>query len=119
GVHRQRVVERAPGEDGDLAAVAAVDHAEFARAGDFLGEAHAARADDAARAPVLDVGTHGGLRLADFLLGEATVVAAVLHAVVLQLALAGLVALGAVERVVDEQELHHALAGLDLGRALR
>ena len=45
-------------------------------------------------------------------LGEAGLAAAVAHRLVLQRALAALVADRAVERVVDEQELHHALLRL-------
>ena len=49
------------------------------------------------------------LRLLVLRLGEAALAAAVLVGVVLQVALAGLVAHRAVDRVVDEQELHDRL----------
>ncbi len=48
---------------------------------------------------------------------KAAAFVAVLHGVFLQLALAGLVADGAVERVIDEEKFHHALAAfVDDGR---
>ena len=97
---------------GDLHILAAADRAEIRRARHFGGEADAARALDAAR--------HGGLdQRADILvldralvLGIARGVDAIGHRLVLQVALATLVADRAVQRVVDEQELHHPLAGL-------
>ena len=45
-------------------------------------------------------------------LGVARAAGAIGHGLVLQVALAALVADGAVERVIDEQELHHAFARL-------
>ena len=46
-------------------------------------------------------------------LGEAGNGTAVTHRQVLQLALAALVANRAVQRVVDQQEFHHAVLGVD------
>jgi len=43
---------------------------------------------------------------------EAPMIAAVLVGIILQLALTGLIAFGTVQRMVDEQEFHHRLAGL-------
>ena len=103
----------------DLHVLAASDRAEFLQAGDFLAEAHAARALDAARhvrgherADVLVL--HHALAL-----GVARHVAPEAHREVLQLALAALVADRAVERVVDQQELHRRLLGRDGLRRLR
>src|SRR5690606_4249101 len=81
--------------------------AHLRAAGDLGGGAHAARAGDAARhgrgnerAEVQILGRP--LRLA-----EAAEIHAVGHGLVLKVAFAALVADRAVERVVDEQELHH------------
>ena len=97
----------------DLGMLATMDHAEFHHAGDFLAEAHATRAVDAAR--------HLGHRdqRADVLLEDDAlflVVArfgcAIADRQILQLAFAALIADRAVERMVDQQELHHALLRL-------
>jgi hypothetical protein len=105
----QRVVERLAREDVDhLAVAAAVDH-QLVGAGHLAREAHAARAHDASVAVEEDARPDVLLRVLDLLLEEAALPAAVLVGVVLQVALAGLVADGAVDRVVDQQELHHRL----------
>ena len=96
----------------DLHRVAAADAPQHRDAGDLLGEAHAARAVDAPR--------HHGLheRAVVLVLGRALhlavarAVGAVQHRLVLQVALAPLVADRAVERVVGEEILHHPLARL-------
>ena len=97
-------------ERHDFRVLAAADHSELHDPGDFLSEAHAPRALDAAghllggdeRAQVLV--EHDALGL-----GVPRRRAAVADRQVLQLTFAALVADRAVERVVDEQELHHAL----------
>ena len=96
---------------GDLHVLTAEQPAELRRAGHFVHEAHAARAMDAA-------GHDGGDEGAEILVGDgalvlvvASAVAAVSERLVLQVALAALVADGAVERMVDKQELHDAFAG--------
>ncbi len=81
--------------------------------GDLLGEAHAPVAEDAA----LAVDRHQrrqGERLLEVALGldEAAAAQAPAEGDVLQRALAALVADRAVERVVDEQELHDRVLGL-------
>jgi hypothetical protein len=80
--------------------------------GHFLGEADAARAVDAAGHDRLDDGAHIFLGHRPLVLGEAVVAAAIGHGLVLQVAFAALVADRAIERVVDEQELHHPFARL-------
>ena len=97
----------------DLHVLAAAGGAELLDAGDVLAEAHAARAVDAARHV-------GGHQRAEVLvlhhalaLVEARRVAAEAHREILQLALAALVADRAVERMVDEQELHRRLLRAD------
>ena len=97
---------------GDLHVLAAADRAEFGDAGDLGGEANAARAMDAA--------VHRGLdqRADIFVLDGALVLAvargidAIGHRLVLQVAFAALVADRAIERMVDQQEFHHAFARL-------
>ena len=106
-------------EGGDLAAVAAIDDVDLRVGLDLAHEPHAARAQDAAvavqhqRRPEIDVG-------ADTLAVEhpprelhAALVGAEAVGEVLERTLAALVADGAVERVIDQQELEDAGAGLD------
>jgi hypothetical protein len=100
-----------PGIAGKRAVAAAVDEAEDVVLGDLLAEADAAGAEDAALVVEHDARPElGALRLDVLLLDEARVAAAVAGGLLLQLALAGLVADRTVERVVDEEEFHHALA---------
>ena len=102
----------------DLHVLAAADGAELGHAGHLGREAHAAGAVDAA--------VHHRLhQRADVLVFDralvlviAAVVDAVGHRLVLQVALAALVADRAIERVIDQQELHHAFARLAHHRAL-
>src|SRR5436190_2249284 len=106
-VARVVVLEILTREEADLRAVAAAEDAELAGAGDLGAEAHAARAEDAA----LGVQHHvrperHRLWLVDLLVGHPRIVEPVLHVVDLQPALAGLVAHGTVERMVDEMEFH-------------
>jgi hypothetical protein len=109
-VARQLAVDRAAGDGGDLAVLAAVNHAQLHHAGHFLAEAHAAGAMDAAR-HLLHRDQRADVLVEDDALffGVAAGAAAIADGQVLQLALAALVADGAVQRVVDEQELHHRL----------
>ena len=118
-VERVVVLELLARVAGERAVASAVGEAEDVVLRDILGEAHAAGAEDAA----LVVQRHPrpelrALRLHVLLLDEPRVAAAVARRLLLELAFARLVADRAVERVVDEEELHHALAAfLDhLGR---
>ena len=109
---------------GDLAVLAASGLAHLGHARDLGDEAHAAGAGDAARHVGAD--QRPELQILRRALGFAVAgeIHAVSHRLVLQVALAALIADRAVERVVDEQELHHPLArlldhrrlGLDLRR---
>ncbi len=107
-------------ERDDLRVLAAADHAELHHAGDLLPEAHATRALDAARhflrrherSQVLVEDDALGLGIA----GRRPPVA---DREILQLAFAALVADRAVERMVDQQEFHHALLRLLRLRGLR
>ncbi len=101
------------GDDGGRAAVLDAEREDVHA---FAAHAHAAVAEDAARAVEVDDG--GPLLLVAVVLGFGVeaVGGAVLEGHVLQLALAACVADGAVERVVAEQQLQRGLAGLrDLG----
>ena len=96
----------------DLQVLAAAGGAELRHAGDLGGEADAAGAVDAPGHDGLDqrpqvLVLHGALALA-----VAAAVEPVGHGLVLQVAFAALVADGAVQRVIDEQELHHPPARL-------
>ena len=78
----------------------------------FLGEADAARALDAAGHRGLDDRPEIFVVDRPLVLFVARMAAAIGHRLVLQVAFAALVADRAVERVVDEQELHHPFARL-------
>ena len=101
----------------DFHVLATAGGAELLDAGDVLAETHAARAVNAARhvggdqRPEVLV-LHHALALV-----ETRRVAAEAHGEILQLALAALVADRAVERMIDEQELHGRLLRADGLRA--
>jgi hypothetical protein len=117
GHQRVVVVELPPGGDDDLTQVAALAEGEHGILGQLVGDADAARADDAALG-VVDDGRPEGHRLGlvHDLLVHALALALVLEPIVLQAALAGLVADGAVHRVVEEEQLLHR--GARLGHVL-
>src|SRR3546814_10709158 len=96
----------------DLHVLAAADRAPLLHPGDFLGEADAARALDAAGHEGLDHRPHIFLADRPLVLLEARVAATIGHGLVLKVAFAALVADRAIEWVVDEQELHHPLSRL-------
>ena len=113
GADRVVVGERLVGKDVDHRLVAEIEDAELAGLGDLLTEAYAATAEDAAFLIEHDARTDVDTleQLAARLLC-ARRAAAVLERVVLQVALTGLVADRAVERVVHEEQLEDALARL-------
>ena len=122
GVAGEVALERLVLVDADLLQRTALDERDERVAGDLLGEAGAAGAEHAALA--VEQHLRGdvdrlGVGALDVL--EAGGRAARAHRLVLQGALAALVAHRAVERVVDEQQLHDALLRLvgTLGRVLR
>ncbi len=96
----------------DLLVLAAIEHPDLGHARDFLGEADAARALDAPRHGRLDDRPHVLFVDRALVLLEPGESPAIGHCLVLEIAFAALVANRAVERVVDEQELHHPLARL-------
>ncbi len=81
-------------------------------AGHLGHEAHTARAVDAARHVGVDQGPEIFVLDRALVVLEAPGVEAVGHGLVLEIAFAALVADRAVERMIDEQELEHALARL-------
>ena len=98
----------------DLHVLAAPDRADLVHARDFLAEAHAAGAVDAAGHDRLDQRPHIFLGHRALVLVIARGAATIGHRLILKVAFAALVADRAVERMVDEQELHHTFArGLD------
>ncbi len=97
---------------GDLHVLAARDQADLGLAGHLGDEADAAGALDAAGHHRLDQRAHELLFDGPLVLGVAAGVAAIAHRLVLEIALAALVADRAIQRVVDQQEFHHPLAGL-------
>src|ERR1700745_3316020 len=96
----------------DLHVLAATGRAHFRRARDFSREADAARALDAAVHRGLDQRAKVFVFHRALVLGEAPGVDAIAHRLILQVALAALVADRAVERMVDEQKLHYPFARL-------
>src|SRR6185312_10067330 len=99
--------------------LAAIDHAQFGHAGDIGQESDAARAVDAPRHRGCDqraeiLFLHRAL---GFLVAAA--VEAVSHRLILQIALAALIADWTIERMIDQQEFHHAVARLFGALALR
>ena len=97
-------VELAARRDEDLVQVAALAHVEDVVLRDLVHEADAARAHHAALAVVDDGGSElDALGLVDGLVPHPLLRLVVVEPVVLQLALAGLVADGAVDRVVQER----------------
>ena len=97
-------------DGGDFGVLTPIDHAQLHHPGDFFTKAHAAGAVNAAGHFL------GGHQGADILgrnhalfLAKAGAASTVPDRQVLQLALATLVANGAVQRVVDEQKFHDRL----------
>ena len=79
-------------------------------AGDFLTEAHTTLAENATIAVEQDLaGQTQRLAVGALRIGETGLCATIGHCLVLQGALATLIADRAVQRVVDQQELHHAM----------
>ena len=100
-------------EDVDLDGVAPSEEVDLGLAGDLVGEADAAAALDAALAVEQhQLGDGDGLGPVALLLEEPALARPVGEDLVLQRALAALVAHRAVERMVDEQELEHPVLGL-------
>ena len=99
--------------DGERGVGAALGEAEHRIDGDLVHEADAAAAHDAALVVEPDARADIDVfRLFHLHVHEPRDAAAVLHGLFLQAAFAGLVADRAVERVVDEEKLHDALAAL-------
>src|SRR5690606_9993021 len=86
--------------------------ADLGRAGHFGDEPHAARALDAAGHDRLDQRAHVLFFDRALVFVEARAASAVTHRLVLQVAFAALVADRAIERMIDPEGLHHALARL-------
>ena len=89
-----------------------VEQADVLGPRDFGGEAHAAGALNTAGHDRLDQRPHVLFFDRALVLGKAGAVAAKGLRLILQVALATLIANRAVQRVVEEQELHHAFARL-------
>ena len=96
----------------DLQTLAAIHTAEFIGAADFTRGADAARALDTAGHVAGDQRTEVLVRHHALALGEAADRTAVAHRQVLQFALAALIADRAIQRVIDQQELHDVALGV-------
>ena len=102
----------------DLRILAATDGPEFRHARDFGHEPHAARAVNAAIHDGLDQKPDILVLDRALVLLEAAGIHAIGHGLVLQVAFPALVADRAIERMIDQQELHHAFACLAHHRRL-
>ncbi len=112
GVAREVRRERFVGEREDLGLVAPVGEGDERVAGDLVGEPGAPVTEDAALAVEQDeVADRDRLLEVALLLEVPALARAVAQRLVLQRALAALVADRAVERVVGEEQLEHALLG--------
>ena len=111
-VHRVAAVlrvERLAREGGDERPRAALHDTELRLLRYLVHESHAARAHDAALGVVdHQRPEHLALGLVQLVGADPRRLVVVLHVVVLQLALARLIADRAIDRVIDEVELHHA-----------
>ncbi len=113
GHERVVAVELSTRGDEDLVQVAALAHVEHGVFGNLGHEPHASGAHDATLAVVDDRrAEHDTLGLVNGLVAHSLLVATVLEPVVLQLALAGLIADGAIYRVIEEQKLLDVAARL-------
>ena len=111
GIERVVRIQQAAGMDGERGVGAALGEAKHRIAGHLVHEADAAAAHDAALVVEPDARADIDVfRLFHLHIHEARNAAAVFDRVFLEAAFAGLVADRAIERVVDEQKLHHALA---------
>ena len=110
-VGRQRIVEHRVVEQRNGRVIAAIDHRQLVGLGDLLAETHAASAFDAALAVENHVGSEDrALAIVDLAHFEATRLAIVLHVVILQPALARLIADRTVHRMIDQQKFQHRFA---------
>ncbi|MGY3409558.1 hypothetical protein ACVWZV_005671 [Bradyrhizobium sp. GM5.1] len=96
----------------DLHVLAAAGRTHFGGAGHFRREADAAGALDAAVHRGLDQRAEIFVLDRALVLGEAAGVDTVAHRLVLEVALAALIADRAIQRMVDQKEFHHAFARL-------
>ena len=101
----------------DLHILAPAGRAELANTGDLFAETHAARAMDAAGQIGLDQGADIFILDHPFLFLIARDIAAIAEREVLQLAFAALIADGAIQRMIDEEEFHDGF--LRVQRSLR
>src|SRR5581483_6073296 len=99
-------------ERADFRVFAAAERAELHHARELLAEAHAARAVDAARHERRDERADILIRHHALRLVVARIVLAVAERLILQRAFAALVADRAVERMVEQQKLHHGFLRL-------
>src|SRR5258708_3224343 len=102
-------------KDIDFGVISSAHHLQFAGLGDLSSERDAPGAHDAPILVELDQLRHVLPGIDQPLLDEAVAGLAMMIAIILEAAFAGLVADGAVKRMVQEQVLHdHTLMFLDL-----
>ena len=103
---------------GDLCILAAPGLAHFGDAAHLGDEANATRAGNAARHLGLDQGAKVQIVGRPLGFAVAREIDAVSHRLILQIAFAALIANRAIERMIDQQKLHHAFARLFDHRAV-
>src|SRR6266508_3333665 len=110
-IGRQRIVEHGALEQRNGRMIAAVDHGEFIGFGDLLAKAHAARTLDAALAVEDDIWPENRSLAVVYLANvKAALLTVMLHVIILQPALARLIADRTVDRVIDQQKLQNGFA---------
>ena len=105
-------IERLAQIRGDLRILAPTGLAQFRHARDLSDKPHAAGAGDTARHGSAHQRAQIHIIHGAFRLPEAGEIDTIGHRLILQITFPALVADRAIQRVVDEQKLHHALAGL-------
>src|SRR5438128_1199405 len=119
-VSRERVVEHRVGKKRNRRMIAAIDDRQLVCVGDLLKKTDATRALDTALAVKDDVRTKDlFFAIMLFSLCEPARLQIMLHVVILQPALARLIADGTIERVINEKKLHHRFSDRQDFRALR
>ncbi len=108
----QIAVERLPQIAGDLGILAASSLTHLHDPGHLGGKTHTARARDATRHMGLDQRAKVQILARPLWFAIAAEIYPIGHGLILQIAFSALIADRAIKRMVDEQKLHHPLAGL-------
>ncbi len=99
-IHREFVIQGFAGEDIDFRMITAILNHQFIGAGNFFRKAHATRTEDATGSDQQDFRSQILTRWYTLVKFKATLIFTVFITVILQITLAGLVALRAIHRVI-------------------